>query len=134
MKLYQQLADNLTVLIRQGAVEDLPGGSAELRRQISRRYLRAGATVSPDEIEALGLKAIEIPTHPTHGIDLACLARILDKHPGRFSRRGANSLTACASITATSGRRRVSGPSRPWDLSCDHSGGGGVRLRLSFMG
>ena len=102
-------------------VEDLPGGSAELRRQISRRYLRAGATVSPEEIivtggalealnlalqsltrpgdlvaiespafygclqavEALGLKAIEIPTHPTHGIDLAYLARILDKHPVR---------------------------------------------------
>src|ERR1700730_600492 len=100
-------------------VEDLPGGSAELRRQISRRYLRAGATVSPDEIiggtlealnlalqsltrpgdlvaiespafygclqavEALGLKAIEIPTHPTHGVDLTYLARILDKHPVR---------------------------------------------------
>jgi DNA-binding transcriptional MocR family regulator len=102
-------------------VEDLPGGSAELRRQISRRYLRAGAAVSPDEIivtggalealnlslqvltrpgdlvaiespafygclqavEALGLKAIEIPTHPTHGVDLAYLARILDKHAVR---------------------------------------------------
>jgi DNA-binding transcriptional MocR family regulator len=102
-------------------VEDLPGGSAELRRQISRRYLRAGATVSPDEIiitggalealnlslqaltrpgdlvaiespafygclqavEALGLKAIEIPTHPTHGVDIAYLARILDKHTVR---------------------------------------------------
>ena len=102
-------------------VEDLPGGSAELRRQISRRYLRAGATVSPEEIivtggalealnlalqtltrpgdlvaiespafygclqavEALGLKAIEIPTHPAHGIDLAHLARILNKHPVR---------------------------------------------------
>jgi DNA-binding transcriptional MocR family regulator len=102
-------------------VEDLPAGSAELRRQISRRYLRAGATVSPEEIivtggalealnlalqsltrpgdlvaiespafygclqaiEALGLKAIEIPTHPAHGIDIAYLARILDKHPVR---------------------------------------------------
>jgi DNA-binding transcriptional MocR family regulator len=102
-------------------VEDLPGGSAELRRQISRRYLRAGATVSPEEIivtggalealnlalqtltrpgdlvaiespafygclqavEALGLQAIEIPTHPAHGIDLAHLAGILDKHPVR---------------------------------------------------
>src|SRR5262249_48061856 len=31
-------------------VEDLPCGSAELRRQIARRYLRSGATVSPDEI------------------------------------------------------------------------------------
>ena len=102
-------------------VEDLPGGSAELRRQISRRYLRAGATVSPDEIiitggalealnlslqaltrpgdlvaiespafygclqavEALGLKAIEIPTHPTHGVDITYLSRVLDKHPVR---------------------------------------------------
>jgi DNA-binding transcriptional MocR family regulator len=102
-------------------VEDLPCGSAELRRQISRRYLRAGATVSPDEIivtsgalealnlalqsltrpgdliaiespafygclqavEALGLKAIEIPTHPAQGVDLAYLAGILDKHPVR---------------------------------------------------
>jgi DNA-binding transcriptional MocR family regulator len=102
-------------------VEDLPGGSAELRRQIARRYLRAGAAVSPDEIivtagalealnlclqsltrpgdlvaiespafygclqavEALGLKAIEIPTHPSHGVDIACLAQILDKHPVR---------------------------------------------------
>jgi DNA-binding transcriptional MocR family regulator len=102
-------------------VEDLPRGSAELRRQISRRYLRSGATVSPDEIivtsgalealnlclqaltrpgdlvaiespafygclqavEALGLKAIEIPTHPTDGVDLGSLARVLDKHPVR---------------------------------------------------
>ncbi len=100
-------------------VEDLPGGSAELRRQISRRYLRSGAVVSPDEIivtggalealnlslqsvarpgdlvaiespafygclqavESLGLKAIEIPTHPKHGVDLAYLARALGKHP-----------------------------------------------------
>jgi DNA-binding transcriptional MocR family regulator len=102
-------------------VEDLPGGSAELRRQISRRYLRAGAAVSPDEIiitggalealnlslqtltrpgdlvaiespafygclqavESMGLKAIEIPTHPAHGVDPGYLARILDKHPVR---------------------------------------------------
>jgi len=102
-------------------VEDLPQGSAELRRQISRRYLRSGATVSPDEIiitngalealnlalhsltrpgdlvaiespafygclqavEALGLEAIEIPTHPAHGVDLAYLAGVLDKHPVR---------------------------------------------------
>ena len=102
-------------------VEDLPAGSAELRRQISRRYLRSGAVVSPDEIiitagalealnlalqaltrpgdlvaiespafygclqavEALGLKAIEIPTHPAHGVDLAYLSRILQKHTVR---------------------------------------------------
>ena len=120
-----KLASVLSASARQmdpwTTVEDLPGGSAELRRQISRRYLRAGATVSPEEIivtggalealnlalqsltrpgdlvavespafygclqavEALGLKAIEIPTHPTHGVDLAHLTRILDKHPVR---------------------------------------------------
>ncbi|HEY2402108.1 MAG TPA: PLP-dependent aminotransferase family protein [Steroidobacteraceae bacterium] len=121
----RKLASALCTSARQmdpwSTVEDLPGGSAELRRQISRRYLRAGATVSPDEIiitggalealnlslqaltrpgdlvaiespafygclqavEALGLKAIEIPTHPTHGVDIECLARILDKHTVR---------------------------------------------------
>ena len=120
-----KLASVLSTSARQmdpwSTVEDLPAGSAELRRQISRRYLRAGATVSPEEIivtsgalealnlslqsltrpgdliaiespafygclqavEALGLKAIEIPTHPAHGIDIACLTRILDKHPVR---------------------------------------------------
>src|SRR5581483_6947863 len=102
-------------------VEDLPHGSAELRRQISRRYLRSGATVAPGEIivtngalealnlalqalarpgdliaiespafygclqavEALGLKAIEIPTHPANGVDLGYLAGVLDKHSVR---------------------------------------------------
>jgi DNA-binding transcriptional MocR family regulator len=120
-----KLASALAASARQmkpwDTVDDLPGGSAELRRQIARRYLRSGATVSPDEIvvtagalealnlclqvltrpgdlvaiespafygclqavEALGLKAIEIPTHPSHGVDLAYLAGILDKHPVR---------------------------------------------------
>jgi DNA-binding transcriptional MocR family regulator len=102
-------------------VRDLPAGSAELRRQIARRYLRSGATVSADEIivtsgalealnlslqcltrpgdlvaiespafygclqavEALGLKAIEIPTHPAHGVDLSALAHVLEKNPVR---------------------------------------------------
>jgi len=102
-------------------VEDLPGGSAELRRQIAKRYLRSGAAVSPDEIiitagalealnlslqtltqpgdliaiespafygclqaiEARGLKAVEVPTHPVHGVDPGALARVLDKHPVR---------------------------------------------------
>jgi len=118
----QRLATLLGTAARQmqpwSTVEELPAGSAELRRQISRRYLRSGAVVSPDEIivtggalealnlalqsltrpgdlvaiespafygclqaiEALGLKAIEIPTHPVHGIDLPCLASTLGKH------------------------------------------------------
>jgi DNA-binding transcriptional MocR family regulator len=121
----RKLASALCTSARQmdpwSTVEDLPGGSAELRRQISRRYLRAGATVSPDEIiitggalealnlslqaltrpgdlvaiespafygclqavEALGLEAIEIPTHPTYGVDIGYLARTLEKHPVR---------------------------------------------------
>lgn len=120
-----RLAASLSASVRHmdpwSTVEDLPCGSAELRRQISRRYLRSGATVSPDEIivtsgalealnlalqsltrpgdlvaiespafygclqaiEALGLKAIEVPTHPQQGVDLAYLAGILDKHPVR---------------------------------------------------
>jgi DNA-binding transcriptional MocR family regulator len=121
----RKLAATLAATARQmdpwSTVEDLPGGSLELRRQISRRYLRSGATVAPEEIivtsgalealnlslqsltrpgdlvaiespafygclqavEALGLKAIEIPTHPANGVDLAYLAGILDKHPVR---------------------------------------------------
>jgi DNA-binding transcriptional MocR family regulator len=119
----KRLASLLAASARQmdpwSTVEDLPNGSAELRRQISRRYLRAGAVVSPEEIvvtagalealnlalqtvarpgdliaiespafygclqaiESLGLKAIEVATHPRRGVDLPHLARILDRHP-----------------------------------------------------
>jgi DNA-binding transcriptional MocR family regulator len=96
----------------------LPPGSADLRRQIARRYLRFGTNVSADEIvitngalealnlslqvltrpgdavaveapafyaclqaiEALGLKVVEIPTHPREGVDLGALERAIDKH------------------------------------------------------
>jgi DNA-binding transcriptional MocR family regulator len=99
-------------------VESLPPGSAELRRQIARRYLRFGSRVMADEIvitngalealnlslqaltrpgdavaveapafyaclqavESLGLRAVEIPTDPREGIDLAALARAIDQH------------------------------------------------------
>jgi DNA-binding transcriptional MocR family regulator len=102
-------------------LDDLPPGSAELRNQIARRYLRSGARVSPDEIiitsgaleglnlclqvltrpgdivaiespafygclqaiEALRLRAIEIPSVPGEGADVAALARILLKYPVR---------------------------------------------------
>lgn len=121
----KRLASLLATGARQmdpwSTVEELPNGSAELRRQISRRYLRAGAVVSPEEIvvtagalealnlalqtvarpgdlvaiespafygclqaiESLGLKAIEVATHPRRGVDLPHLARILDRHPVR---------------------------------------------------
>jgi DNA-binding transcriptional MocR family regulator len=99
-------------------VESLPPGSADLRRQIARRYLNFGTNVSADEIvitngalealnlslqiltkpgdavaveapafyaclqaiEALGLRAVEIPTHPREGVDLAALAGAIEKH------------------------------------------------------
>jgi len=102
-------------------IEDLPPGSLELRRQISRRYLHVGARVSPDEIvitsgalealtlslqsitrpgdlvaiespafygclqaiEALGLRAIELPTHPRDGVAPADLDHVLRKRPIR---------------------------------------------------
>jgi DNA-binding transcriptional MocR family regulator len=102
-------------------LDDLPPGSAELRNQIARRYLRCGARISPEEIvitsgaleglnlslqvltrpgdivaiespafygclqaiEALRLRAIEIPTLPDRGADVAALARILERHPVR---------------------------------------------------
>lgn len=99
-------------------VQSLPPGSADLRRQIARRYLKFGTNVSADEIvitcgalealnlslqvltrpgdavaveapafyaclqaiEALGLKAVEIPTDPREGADLAALARAIEQH------------------------------------------------------
>lgn len=102
-------------------VEDLPPGSADLRRQIARRYLQAGVSVEPGDIiitsgalealnlslqavtrpgdivaiespafyaclqsiEAMGLRALEIPTHPRGGVDLSALAQALAKHPVR---------------------------------------------------
>ena len=104
-----------------GTLDDLPPGSIELRRQIARRYLRAGVQVSPDEIvitsgalealnlslqvltrpgdivaiespafygclqavEALGLRAVEIPSHPQYGVDVAAFAQTLARHPVR---------------------------------------------------
>jgi DNA-binding transcriptional MocR family regulator len=99
-------------------VESLPPGSAELRRQIARRYLKFGTRVSADEIvitggalealnlslqiltrpgdavaiespafyaclqavEALGLKAVEIPTDPREGVNLGALSQAIERH------------------------------------------------------
>lgn len=100
-------------------VTDLPPGNEELRRQLARRYLAQGATVSPQEIvitsgameglnlclqaitrpgdliaiesptfyaglqasERLGLKVIEIPSHPREGVSLAALEDALRHYP-----------------------------------------------------
>ncbi len=102
-------------------VDALPPGNPELRAQLARRYLRAGASVAPDEIvvtsgaleglnlclqiltrpgdivaiespafygclqavEALRLRAIEVPSHPRDGVDIGALGRILERHPVR---------------------------------------------------
>jgi len=99
-------------------VQSLPPGSADLRRQIARRYLKHGMAIGIEEIiitagalealnlalqtvtrpgdtvaieaptfygclqavERLGLHAVEIPTHPTDGVDLAALDKALDKY------------------------------------------------------
>jgi len=104
-------------------VQSLPPGSEELRRQIARRYLLAGARVQTDEIiittgaleglnlalatvtrpgdvvaiesptfyaclqaiEMAGLKAIEIPTDPHSGVDIAALRDAISKHSIRHA-------------------------------------------------
>src|SRR6266436_5043882 len=108
MKLYQQLANDLSALIREGALKPgdrvpsgatvspdeiiVTGGALEALNLALQSLTRPGDLVAIESpafygclqaIEALGLKAIEIPTHPAHGIDIAYLARILDKHPVR---------------------------------------------------
>ncbi len=120
-KLGRYLGSSARHLDPWSTVESLPPGNAELRRQIARRYLRAGFKVSVDEIvitsgalealnlslqvltrpgdtiavespafygclqaiEAFGLKALEIPTHPREGIDLGALAQALEKQTVR---------------------------------------------------
>ncbi|MFM0180764.1 PLP-dependent aminotransferase family protein [Paraburkholderia nemoris] len=96
-----------------------PNGDMRLRREIAKRAMRVGHTLSPDDvivtagctealtlaltvvanrgdtiaiesptyfgllhtIEMLGLKAFELPTHPTRGIDVGALARLLESEP-----------------------------------------------------
>jgi DNA-binding transcriptional MocR family regulator len=96
-----------------------PNGDIRLRREIAKRAMRVGHTLSPDDvvitagctealtlaltvvakrgdtiaiesptyfgllhtIEMLGLKAFELPTNPTRGIDIGALARLLETEP-----------------------------------------------------
>ena len=102
-------------------VEDLSPGSAELRRQIAKRYASHGVRVPATEIvvtsgalealnlclaavtrpgdvvaiespafygalqavERLGLRAVEIGTHPEEGVDLGALDRAIRRHAVR---------------------------------------------------
>jgi DNA-binding transcriptional MocR family regulator len=72
------------VVVTSGALEGLT-----LALQILTRPGDAVAIESPSfygclqAIEALGLQAIEIPTHPGEGVDLAALDQALGKHPIR---------------------------------------------------
>jgi len=96
-----------------------PRGDLRLRQEISRRALRVGHALSPDDViitsgcteaislalgvvakpgdtiavesptyfgllhtlEVLGLKALELPTDPTHGVNVDALERLLDVEP-----------------------------------------------------
>ena len=96
-----------------------PRGDLRLRREISRRAMRIGHALSPDDVvitngcteaatlaltsvakpgdtiavesptyfgllhtlEVLGLKALELPTDPTRGVNVDALARLLDTEP-----------------------------------------------------
>jgi DNA-binding transcriptional MocR family regulator len=96
-----------------------PRGELQLRREISRRAMRMGHALSPDDViitngcteaitlaltavarpgdtiavespayfgllhtlEVLGMKALELPTDPTHGVNVDALARLLDTEP-----------------------------------------------------
>ncbi len=98
-------------------LDDLPPGSPQLIRQISRRYLENGYAIDPNEmiitigateainlclqavakpgdaiavesptyyamlhaIERLGMRAVEVATDPTEGIDLDALAKLIDE-------------------------------------------------------
>lgn len=72
------------IVVTSGALEGL-----NLGLQILTRPGDIVAIESPafygclQAIEALRLRAIEIPTHPRDGVDVGALARILDRHPVR---------------------------------------------------
>jgi DNA-binding transcriptional MocR family regulator len=127
----QELNRTLTSVARRmgdaGGLYDYPPGCERLRRQIARRYLVSGCSLSPDDIivtcgcsesvnlclravcepgdvvaiespicfdalqtlEAIGLQALEIPTHPRDGISLDAL-RFAIEH---------NDVSACLVIS-----------------------------------
>ncbi|HWX03042.1 PLP-dependent aminotransferase family protein [Collimonas sp.] len=102
-----------------GVLDDLPPGHPELIRQIVRRHLETGLSISPDDvvvtvgateainlclqavakagdtiavesptfyamlhaIERLGMRAIEVPTDPRLGMDIAALSKIMQSQP-----------------------------------------------------
>jgi DNA-binding transcriptional MocR family regulator len=171
MKLYQQLADDLTVLIRQGALR--PGDRVPSVRATSRERGLSPATACwfmtsfqnplgalvPDDARKELVQLLELHDVPLIEDDVYAELYFGSRRPkstkafdqkglvlncGSFSKSLAPGYRifsarrefahAFGSTTATNGRRRASGPSRPWGPSCDHSSGGGVRLRLSFMG
>jgi DNA-binding transcriptional MocR family regulator len=109
------------IVITSGALEAL-----NLSLQVLTRPGDIVAIESPafygclQAIEALRLRAIEIPSHPRYGVDVAAFAQVLARHPvracwvgmqsrssnahsnrasvsrrGPYSRRGARSATAC---------------------------------------
>lgn len=120
-KLARCLGSSARRLDPWSTVESLPPGSADLRRQIAKRYLGLGMSVGIDQIiitagalealnlalqcvarpgdtiaiesptfygclqaaQRLGLNVIEIPMHPTHGLDIEALKAAIAKYPIR---------------------------------------------------
>jgi DNA-binding transcriptional MocR family regulator len=141
MKLYQQLANDLTVLICQGALK--PGDRVPSVRETSReRGMSPAAVIHAYELlEGQGFIEIVVTggALETLNLSLQSLTRVLDKHPVRacwFMTSFQNRLGAlvpdvgCGRAVRPSAAR-FHGDPRP---SCDHSDGGGVRLRLSYIG
>jgi DNA-binding transcriptional MocR family regulator len=122
-----------------------PKGDMRLRREIAKRAMRVGHTLSPDDvvitagctealtlaltvvakrgdtvaiesptyfgllhtIEMLGLKAFELPTHPTRGIDVGALARLLETEPVAACVLSSNFNNPLGSAMAESDKREL---------------------------
>lgn len=117
-RLNRMLSSEARRFRRQSLAYELPAGCARLRKQIARRMVEAGCTLSPEEIlvtngcteavmlalravcnpgdtvavesplffntlqtiSSLGLKALEIPAHPAHGLNVETLRYVLDNN------------------------------------------------------